>query len=198
MLLLHGDHSTGFTLFGYDLPRIHAVLNDLPAALLLSAVLLELLYLLRYKESFRAASYWTLVFGTVGTALAVGSGLLAEDIAPHSGAAHQIMENHKTWALVTLAIFVGLAGWRIVREKVMARGERWALLLLAVFGSTILIRTAAHGGSLVFDHATGISTDALKDELEERAKGDHDENGQPMDMDHDHGDSAEAHEHDAH
>jgi uncharacterized membrane protein len=198
MLLFHGDHSTGFTLFGYDLPRIHAALNDLPAALLLTAVLLELLYLVRHKETFRAASYWTLVFGTVGTALAVGSGLLAEDVAPHSGAAHQIMENHETWGLVTLAIFVVVAGWRIWREKTMGRGERWAVLAVAIFGSSILIRTAQHGGDLVFNHATGISTDVLKDELEERAKGDHDENGQTEGHDHEHGDSAEAHEHDAH
>jgi uncharacterized membrane protein len=196
MLLLHGDHTSGFSLFGYDLPRLHAALNDLPPALLLAAVLLELLYLLRNRESLKAASYWTLILGTVGTALAVGSGLLAEDAAPHSGAAHDLMETHETWALVSLGLFVVLAGWRIWRERIMARGERWAGLLAALFAFSILARTAQHGGNLVFEHAAGISSDVLKDELEERAKGGHDEHGKPTG--HDEADSAEAHEHDAH
>ncbi|HKV76411.1 MAG TPA: DUF2231 domain-containing protein [Gemmatimonadales bacterium] len=198
MLLLHGDHPSGFHLFGYDLPRLHAAINDLPPALLLAAVLLELLYLLKGRESFKAASYWTLIFGTIGTALAVGSGLLAEDAAPHSGAAHELMETHETWAFVSLGLFVVLAGWRIWRERVMSRGERWGALAATLFAFSILTRTAQHGGSLVFDHATGISSDVLKDELDERAKGGHDEHGNVEDHDHDHADSAEAHEHDAH
>jgi uncharacterized membrane protein len=196
MLLFHGDHTSGFTLFGYDLPRLHAAINDLPPALLLAAVLFELIYLLKGRESLKAASYWTLILGTVGTALAVGSGLLAEDAAPHSGVAHELMEVHETWALVSLGLFVVLAGWRIWRERIMRRRERWAGLLATLFAFSILTRTAQHGGDLVFEHATGISTDVLKDEIEERAKGGHDENGQTMP--HDHGDSAEAHEHDSH
>lgn len=197
LMLLHGDHASGFSIFGYDLPRIHAVLNDLPAALLGTALLLELLYLLRNKESFRSASYWTLVIGTIGTALAVGSGLLAEDAAPHSGEAHELMESHETWALVTLGLFVVLAGWRIWRENKMQRGERWAAVLATLFAFSILTRTAQMGGNLVFDHATGISSDVLKDELEDRAKGPHDEHGMTEeDHDHDHADTAAAHEHD--
>jgi uncharacterized membrane protein len=196
MLLFHGDHPSGFSLFGYDLPRLHAAINDLPPALLLAAVLFELLYLLRNRESLRAASYWTLILGTVGTALAVGSGLLAEDAAPHSGVAHELMEVHETWALVSLGLFVVLAGWRIWRERIMARGERWAGLLATLFAFSILARTAQHGGNLVFGHAAGISSDVLRDELEERAKGDHDEHGNVVG--HEHGDSAEAHEHDEH
>ncbi|MEO8031824.1 MAG: DUF2231 domain-containing protein [Gemmatimonadota bacterium] len=204
MLLLHGDHPSGFSIFGYDLPRLHAAINDLPPALLLAALILELLYLLRHRESFRSASYWTLVFGTIGTALAVGSGLLAEDAAAHSGEAHQLMETHKTWALVSLGLFVVLAGWRIWRERVMSRAERWGGLVATLFAFSILARTAQHGGELVFGHATGISTDVLKDELEDRAKGGHDEHGMPMgaahdeDHDHDHADTAEAHQHDSH
>jgi uncharacterized membrane protein len=195
MLLFHGDHTSGFSIFGYDLPRIHAVLNDLPAALLGTAVLLELLYLWRNKESFRSASYWTLVIGTIGTALAVGSGLLAEDAAPHSGEAHELMETHETWALVSLGLFVVLAAWRIWRENRMQRRERWAAVLATLFAFTILARTAQHGGELVFGHATGISSEVLKDELEDRAKGPHDEHGMTMDADHDqdHADSATTH-----
>ena len=44
-LLLHGDAAASSGLFGYDAPRLHAVINDFPPALLVVGVLLELAYL---------------------------------------------------------------------------------------------------------------------------------------------------------
>ena len=40
-------------MFGYDWPRLHAALNDLPTALLVTAVVFQLLALATRREAFR-------------------------------------------------------------------------------------------------------------------------------------------------
>ena len=49
-------------MLGYDWPRLHAALNDLPAALLLVAVLFDLAGATR-RPALRVAGFWTLVVG---------------------------------------------------------------------------------------------------------------------------------------
>ena len=52
-------------MFGYDWPRLHAALNDLPTALLVTAALFELLALATRREAFRQVSFWTLLIGAL-------------------------------------------------------------------------------------------------------------------------------------
>ena len=165
-------------MFGYDWPRLHAALNDLPAALLLAAVLFDVLAAVTKRASFRTVGFWTMMVGAVGGGLAVLSGLQAEDHIAHGEAVHQVMETHETWALVTLAIFALLALWRIVRESRMGGGERNLALLVSLVGLGTLIATAVLGGKLVFDHAAGIPTPVLQNEIHERAEGHHHHGGE--------------------
>ena len=83
-------------------PRLHAALNDLPAALLLVAALFELLALATRKESFRQVSFWTLIVGALGGGAAVLSGLQAEENIAHGDAVHRVMETHELLAFITL------------------------------------------------------------------------------------------------
>ena len=158
-------------MFGYDWPRLHAALNDLPTALLLTAALFELLALASRKESFRVVSFWTLVVGAIGAVAAVLSGLQAEESIAHGDAVHRVMESHELLAFVTLGIFGVLALWRIWREHRMGRAERALVLGLMLGGAGVLTATAAYGGRLVFDHAAGIPTEVLTTEIENRAAG---------------------------
>ncbi|HEU5154872.1 MAG TPA: DUF2231 domain-containing protein [Gemmatimonadales bacterium] len=186
MLLLHGD---GGGFLGYDIPRLHALLNDFPAALLATAVIFEILFLLTKRESLRIAAYWMLMAGVIGAGLAVLSGLGAEDRIAHGEAVHEIMEEHEELAFITTGIFAVVALWRLWRERVMSRGERMAALCLALVGSGFLVSTAQHGGELVFDHAAGIKTPALEEEIKSRAMGHQHEEGEEDDHDHDAPDS---------
>lgn len=158
-------------MFGYDWPRLHAALNDLPVALLLVAALFELLALATRKESFRQVSFWTLIVGAVGGAAAVLSGLQAEGNVSHGDAVHRVMETHELLGFITLAIFGILAVWRIWRERRMGATERALALALALGGAGALIATAAYGGRLVFGHAAGIPTEVLTSEIRERTEG---------------------------
>ena len=157
-------------MFGYDWPRLHAALNDLPTALLLTAVLFDLLAAATRRQSFRQASFWTLVVGAVGGAAAVLSGLQAEEHISHGDAGHRVMETHELLGFVTLGVFGLLLLWRLVRENRMQRGERTVTVLLSVAGAGVLFATSVYGGRLVFDHAAGISTEVLQGELSERGK----------------------------
>src|SRR6476646_6795109 len=106
-------------MLGYDWPRLHAALNDLPAALLLVAVLFDLASTMFHRPALRVAGYWTLLAGAAGAILAVISGLEAEGHSDHGEAVHHVMGTHEKPAWITLGTFVVVALWRIVRERRM-------------------------------------------------------------------------------
>jgi len=165
-------------MFGYDWPRLHAALNDLPAALLVTAVFFDLLAALTRREALRRAGFWTMVAGAGGGILAVLSGLAAEDEIAHGEAVHQVMETHETLAFVTLAIFAVVALWRILREVKMGPSERMLALGLSLGGAGVLVATGVYGGKLVFEHAAGISTEVMQAEMQQRAEGAHEHEGE--------------------
>jgi uncharacterized membrane protein len=158
-------------MFGYDWPRLHAALNDLPAALLLVAVLFDLLAAATRRPGFRQAGFWTLIVGALGAAAGVLSGLQAEESIDHGDAVHRVMETHELLAFVTLGIFAVLALWRMARENRMGAAERSLGLAVSLGGAGVLIATAAYGGRLVFDHAAGIPTEVLQAEIQSRGAG---------------------------
>jgi uncharacterized membrane protein len=164
-------------MFGYDWPRLHAALNDLPAALLLVTVLFDLASMSLRRPALRVAGFWTLVAGAVGGALAVLSGLQAEEHIAHGEAVHQLMGTHEELAFVTLGIFAVVALWRIVRESRMGGTERGVVMGISLVGTGVLIVTAVYGGKLVFDHAAGIPTPVLEAEIHDRSEGHHHNGG---------------------
>jgi uncharacterized membrane protein len=175
-------------MLGYDWPRLHAALNDLPAALLLGAVLFDLVAAATGRESLRVASFWTLMLGVVGAAAAVVSGLQAEEHIAHGEAVHRLMETHERLALITTGIFGVLALWRIFRERRMGSAERALALALGLGGAGVLTATGVYGGKMVFEHAAGVPTDVLQEETHERAEGHH-HHGEGEE----HGDEADEH-----
>src|SRR5207249_9965096 len=111
-------HSTrrqqpGTLMLGYNAARWHAVLNDLPAALLLVAVLFDLAAAATKRESLMWAAIWTLWAGVIGGWAAVVACLLASGSIEHGEAIHQIMEKHEDMALMTMALFTVVLGWRL-------------------------------------------------------------------------------------
>jgi uncharacterized membrane protein len=160
-------------MFGYDWPRLHAMLNDLPTALLVTAVLFDVIALLTRRVSFRQAGFFVLMVGVLGAGAAVISGLQAEEKIAHGEAVHQIMGTHETLALTTLGIFAVVALWRIFRERRMGGTERALVVLFSVGGAGVLFATGMYGGKLVFEHAAGIPSAVLEEELHERSEGHH-------------------------
>lgn len=158
-------------MLGYDWPRLHAALNDLPTALLLTAVFFDLLGAATRRVLFRQVGFWIIVVGAIGGVAAVLSGLQAEEQIDHGDAVHRVMETHETLGLVTLGIFGVLAVWRIFRENRMGAAERSVVLAVSLGGLGVLIATSVYGGRLVFDHAAGIPSSVLENEIQSRGAG---------------------------
>src|SRR5256885_2760210 len=101
-------------MFGYDWPRFHAAVNDLPAALLLVTVLFDVAAWLTKRDSLKAAALWTLWAGVIGGGGAVPAGPPAEDAIEHGGAISALVGKHQTPAPTTMGVFPVRAVWEPV------------------------------------------------------------------------------------
>jgi uncharacterized membrane protein len=165
-------------MLGYDAARWHAVLNDLPAALLTVAVLFDLAAAATKRESLMWAAIWTLWAGVIGGWAAVIAGTIASDTIEHGDAIHEIMEKHENMALLTMGVFTVVLGWRLIRRFHMPPQELALTRALSVVGLVGLVWTGILGGKLVFEHAAGIPVKTLQAEIENRAAGHHHEAGE--------------------
>ena len=156
-------------MFGYDWPRFHAAVNDLPAALLFATVLFDVAAGLTKRASLQAAALWTLWAGVVGGWVAVLAGLRAEDVIEHGAAIHDLMETHETLALTTMGIFTAVLAWKLFRRARLSGAEELGLRVLSLAGLVGIIWTAVLGGKLVFEHAAGIPTATMQAEMMNRA-----------------------------
>ena len=179
-------------MFGYDWPRFHAAVNDLPAALLFVTVLFDFAGWLTKRESLKAAAIWTLWAGVIGGWITVIAGLQAEEAIEHGEAIHELMETHETLALTTMGIFTAVLAWKLFRRAKLTSREEAGLRLLSVAGFVTIIWTGVLGGKLVFEHAAGIPNAMMKAELENREAGHQHEAGEADEEEREHADSAKA------
>jgi uncharacterized membrane protein len=168
-------------MFGYDWPRFHAAVNDLPAALLFVTVLFDLGAWLTKRESLKAAAIWTLWAGVIGGWVAVLAGLKAEDAIQHGEVIHELMETHKTLALTTMGIFTAVLAWRLFRRASLTSAEETGLRVLSIAGLVTVVWTGVLGGKMMFEHAAGIPNATMQAELENREAGHHHEPGEAED-----------------
>jgi uncharacterized membrane protein len=143
--------------------KLHAALNDLPAALLAAAVLFELAGWLLKRETVRAAAVWMLWAGVVGGWAAFIAGNQAEGSIDHDDLIHDIMERHESLALYTMIAFTAILAVHLWRRGALRPIEAWAARGLGVAGLVLLFLTGRAGGQAVFDHGAGIrNADLLK------------------------------------
>ena len=155
-------------MLGYDASRWHAALNDLPAALLLAAVLFDLAAAVFKRESLKWAGIWTLWAGVLGGWAAVVAGQLAEEAIEHGEAIHDLMERHELLGKITMVVFTVILVWKMYRRFALPPAEEWATRALGVLGVAGVVWVGAIGGTLVFEHAAGISNERMQAELKDR------------------------------
>ena len=177
-------------MLGYDWPRFHAAVNDLPAALLLVTVLFDLGAWVTKRDSLKSAAVWTLWAGVIGGWVAVLAGLQAEDAIEHGEAIHDLMETHETLALTTMGIFTAVLAWKLFRRSKLTGVEEAGLRVLSAAGLVTIVWTGVLGGKLMFEHAAGIPSAAMQTEIENREAGHGHEAGKAGE--HEHADSAKS------
>src|SRR2546427_9963717 len=165
-------------MFGYDWPRFHAAVNDLPTALLLVTVLFDIAAWLTKRDSLKSAALWTLWAGVFGGWVAVLAGLKAEDAIEHGEAIHDLMETHETLALTTMGIFTAVLAWKLFRRSKLTGAEEAGLRVLSLAGLVTIVWTGVLGGEVMFEHAAGISNATMQQEMENREAGHHPQGGE--------------------
>ncbi len=139
-------------------PNPHPLIVHFPIALLTIFAICEIAARLSGRETLRSAAYWNLTFGAVFTAIAVASGLFAEELVPKQGAAHDTLETHESLAFATLGIFAALFLWRVLREGEFYRKFSKLFLISTLIAWAALAVASYYGGELVYRHGIGIST----------------------------------------
>ena len=169
--------------------EIHPIIVHFPIALLIVGVLLDFLALFLRRAHLVAAASWFLGFGMLGLLAAYLSGQLIEDNV-NRALAGNLLEMHKTFALITVLTFVLLFALRIlwlsphilsflspampvaarankyIHERLSIIGRNSRLLiglyqLLSVGGVVLLAITGYLGGSMVYDHGVGTQSGML-------------------------------------
>ncbi len=164
---------------GFDMPRLHAALNELPAAILV-AVLFDLGAWITKRDSLRAAALWLLWAGVIGGWGAVLAGEFAQREIERSAAITALLTRHETAGLVTMILFTGVLGWKLVRQARLGTAEQLVLRGLSIAGVMGILWTERIGHKLMFEHAAGIDAATMKAELVDRELGQEHRHGLPV------------------
>jgi uncharacterized membrane protein len=141
-------------------PNLHPLIIHFPIALLFAAAMVDLVDALFERPAWLGIGATSLYL--VGAATAVVAYLTGRQAAATvfvPGMAHPIVEDHRTWALLT-AWYVGIVA--VARLTALlagfprARAHRVLLLTAALIGVLFLQQTAERGARLVYEHGVGV------------------------------------------
>lgn len=138
-----------------ELMNIHPLFTHFPIALLLSSLGFYLLGLVFKKEHFLKTGQWTLYFGTLGTAVAVWTGIQAANSVPHDETTHAMMMAHQYLGITVLILSALLSLWLLVSKSSLPNPKPvfvGGLFLIAI----LLLQQVDFGGRLVFFHGVGM------------------------------------------
>ena len=136
---------------------LHPLVVHFPIALLLTALFLDTLALVSRRPGLHRIALWNLCLGTVGAAVAVLTGLQAEDVAKHSFEIWQVMQLHERLGIITLILGLMTVAWRLrYRDQLSTRSRVVILLAMLIMASTITFG-AYLGGRLVYEFGVGGS-----------------------------------------
>ena len=136
---------------------LHPLIVHFPIALLLTALLCDVLALALRRPQIHRIALWNLCLGTVGAGAAVFTGLRAADVAKHSFEIWEIMERHERLGITTLVLGVVIAGWRLVtRDRLTPRVRTLTIVGMMVMAA--VLGTGAYlGGRMVYEFGVGGS-----------------------------------------
>jgi uncharacterized membrane protein len=143
------------------IPNWHPILVHFTVALLSLAVVLSVMVAFladgKLRQQWRLVAQWNLWLGAGITLLTVAAGVVAYNTVAHDTPSHEAMTEHRNWALVTAALFIGLALWSWQRARA-DKAPGGVLLAGLLIGGVLLAATAWHGGELVYRYGLGVKS----------------------------------------
>ena len=152
-------------------PNIHPLIVHFPIALLVAAVVTDLLsVVMPRRPALREAATWLYCAGAGSAVAAYLTGSNAADSMLLPAEVTPLVDVHDNWAFRTTALFALLAAARVALPRFLTLKAPvwWGALALALIGTGMLYQTAERGGQLVFQHGLGvqaITTDTPVEEL---------------------------------
>lgn len=149
------------------LGSLHAKLIHFPIALFIVYTFLEMVGVIFKKEIFTKSAFIILLLGILGAFAAVLTGNQAEEIWKNwNGASEHLLEEHETFATITLWYIFAVAVLRtmfVINVEIKNKFQQHATKLkmgfvaLALVGCYFVYQTGEHGGKLVYKQGVGVS-----------------------------------------
>ncbi len=165
-----------------NLLNIHPLFVHFPIALILSALLFEVLSLSLKKDQLRNTATALIYLSMLAALAAVVTGYIAADTIGHESPGHDMVHTHRDFMVWFTGITVVLALMQAILTYVKSLNAEalwWSRLgrpVLLIVAAVILILGADRGGRLVFQYGIGVEMEAP-----------------PADLNHDHS----THQHDS-
>ena len=141
-------------------PNLHPLVVHFPIVLLITAVAIDLVDTVFERPAWLGAAATSLyVAGAAATVAAYYTGAQAGSTVFIPGMAHPVVNDHRTWALVTAWYFCIGAVLRLATRRAglsRARAHRGLLLIAGLLGVFFLQQTADRGARLVYEYGVGV------------------------------------------
>ncbi len=149
-----------------DIAHIHPMLVHFPIVLFLTAIVIDVGVLLRKGDlaargCLATTGFYSLLFGVGFALLAALFGDIALEQAVAAGFDKAPLEEHEAYAWLTIGVFGVLLALQILarrRPMRLAGGLGWGFVIAAVIGGLVLLVTAYHGGSLVYEVGVNVKS----------------------------------------
>ncbi len=142
------------------IPNIHPFIVHFPIALLVVAVLVDVIRVFVKNQAWLQNMVLTLyAAGTVGLIASFLSGRHAVDTVSVTGDAIPVVTSHEDWALYTMIYFIAftlLRIWTWWKNLEMKQPVFIGLILLAFAGTGMLWYTGELGAKLVYKHGVAV------------------------------------------
>ncbi len=137
------------------LQNIHPLTVHFPIAFLAGAALFYWLAWVLRHDTLATTAFFILMLGIIAAAVAVGTGLYAEDgVMVSISVREKLLEHHEYLMLTTLGLSVVLAIWALISRPFPKKGRPiFLLFFLALLA--IMTLGADYGARMVYDYNAG-------------------------------------------
>ncbi len=137
------------------LQNIHPLVIHFPIAFLMGAALFYFAASVFRKDDFAKTGFWVLLLGAVSLAVAVGTGLYAEQgVMVALDVRQKLLLPHKQCMIAAAVLCALVTLWALIQRPFPKKGRILFLILLLAMVMTMTIG-ADFGGQLVYDYNAG-------------------------------------------
>ena len=136
----------------------HPQVVHFPIALLIVALLFEIISYFWKKESFTLTSLILMILGTIGAFIAMQTGELAADLAKKITGIGSTLHEHEEMAELVFYLYLAITIIKAVLMRLKKDILPWRIFILVgmIIGTFFIFRVGHYGGQLVYEWGAGV------------------------------------------